>query len=132
MKFHLKRHLLYKLRQEIDIYNVLREKMSRNKLAIFQILSFKRYYFRKKCLRDGVAELASKAFTPTHMRDDPKIYIGCIVHRGNEKLNGYPSKEKGQLKGDILIRHPWTQETDSIQDTCVANNDATSYQYKTP
>ena len=32
-------------------------------------------------LRDGVADLAGKAFTPSHVRDDPLIYSGRAVRR---------------------------------------------------
>ena len=32
-------------------------------------------------LRDGVADLAGKAFTPSHVRDDPLIYSGRAVKR---------------------------------------------------
>ena len=32
-------------------------------------------------LRDGVAELAGKAFTPSHVRDDPLIYSGRALSR---------------------------------------------------
>ena len=32
-------------------------------------------------LRDGVVDLAGKAFTPSHVRDAPLIYSGCAVKR---------------------------------------------------
>ena len=32
-------------------------------------------------LRDGVVDLAGKAFTSSHVRDDPLIYSGCAVKR---------------------------------------------------
>ena len=32
-------------------------------------------------LRDGVADLAGKAFTPSHVRDDSLIFAGCAVKR---------------------------------------------------
>ena len=31
---------------------------------------------RHNDIRDGVADLAGKAFTPSHVRDDPLIYSG--------------------------------------------------------
>ena len=34
-------------------------------------------------IRDGVADLAGKAFTPTHVRDDPLIFSGRAVKRTN-------------------------------------------------
>ena len=32
-------------------------------------------------LRDGVSDMAGKAFTPSHVRDDPLIYSGHAVKR---------------------------------------------------
>ena len=42
----------------------------------------------------GVADLVRKAFTPRHVRDDPKIYIGCALHGVKDKIKGSPSKDK--------------------------------------
>ena len=83
---------------------------------------------RQKNILDGVADLARKSFTPTHVRDDPKIYTGRAVHGGKEKLKGSPSKDRGYLKGDLLIRDLWKQGTDSINNMGVVNTDTTSYQ----
>ena len=68
-------------------------------------------------LRDGVADLAGKAFTPSHMRDNPLIYSGHAVRRtkptpdGPTKPNptrGTPaSPEATKQKGDLLIRDLW-------------------------
>ena len=60
----------------------------------------------------------SKAFTPTHVRDDPKINTGRSMQGGKDKLKGYPLKDEEELKGDLLIKQLWTQETDSIHDMC--------------
>ena len=38
---------------------------------------------RHNGLRDGVTELASKAFAPTHVRDNPKIYTSRAVRGVN-------------------------------------------------
>ena len=76
---------------------------------------------------DGVANLVSKAFTPTYVCDVPKIYTGHAVHGGKNKLKGSPSKDDGELKGVILIRDLWTQGMDSIHNKRVVNTDATSY-----
>ena len=43
---------------------------------------------RHNKLRDGVADLASKAFTPSHVRDDPLIYSGRAVRRTNPTPDG--------------------------------------------
>ena len=43
---------------------------------------------RHNDLRDGVADLASKALTPSHVRDDPLIFAGCNVKRTKDKPSG--------------------------------------------
>ena len=77
-------------------------------------------------IRDGFANLTRKAFTPTHMCDDPKIYTGRAVRGGKDKLKGSPFKEEGEMKGYILTRETWTQGMDSIRDMCVVNTDTAS------
>ena len=45
-------------------------------------------------LRDGVADLAGKAFTPSHVRNDPLMYSGCDVNRasrGKRQQRSYSS-----------------------------------------
>ena len=83
-------------------------------------------------LRVSFSDLASKAFTPTHVLGDPKIYTGRAVRGGTDKLKGSPYKDKGYLKGCLLIRDLWVQGTNSINNMHVMNTDATSYQSKTP
>ena len=83
-------------------------------------------------LNDGVSNLASKAFTPTHVHDDPKIYTCRAVHRGKYKIKGPPSKDLVELKVDLLIIDLWTQGTYSINDTIVVRTDATTYKYRSP
>ena len=58
---------------------------------------------RHNNLRDRVVNLSSKDFTPTHVRDDPKIYTGRAVRGGKDTLKGSPSKDEGEMKGDLLI-----------------------------
>ena len=87
---------------------------------------------RHNDLRDGVADLASKAFTSTYVHDDPKIYTVHAMHGGKDKLKGSSSQDVGKLKGGLLIRDLWIQGTDSIHDMRVVNTDATSYQSKSP
>ena len=43
---------------------------------------------RHNDLRDGVADLAGKAFTPSHVRNNPLIYQGCAVKRTKSKPAG--------------------------------------------
>ena len=89
-------------------------------------------------LRDGVANLEGKAFTPTHVHDDSKIFTGCYLRGGKtkgkttKKGKEAPPLEEGDEKEDLMIQDIWTQGTDSIHDMRVLNNDAVSYQYKTP
>ena len=45
-------------------------------------------------LCDGVSDVLSKAFTPMHLRDDPKIYTGRTV-RGEGKTQRVPFKGQG-------------------------------------
>ena len=40
---------------------------------------------RHNGLRDGVADLAGRAFTPSHVRNDPLIYQGCAVMRSKSQ-----------------------------------------------
>ena len=79
---------------------------------------------------DKVSDLAIKSFTPTHVREDPKIYAGFTVHGGKDKIKGSPSSEEGDMKGGIPIRDLWTQVVDIFHCMCVVNNDTTFYQYK--
>ena len=80
---------------------------------------------------EGVADLISKAFTPTHMHDDHKIYTFRSVCGWKYKLKGSPSNYEGELKGDLLIIDLFMVGTDSIKNMRVMNTDATSYQSKT-
>ena len=93
-------------------------------------------------LRDGLADLAGKAFTPFHVRDDPLIYSGHAARRpkptpdGSTKPN--PTSEASAVqevtdqKGDLLIRDLWQQGTDSVHDMRVMNTDALMYLKKAP
>ena len=82
-------------------------------------------------LRDGVADLAGKAFTPAHVRNDPLIYSGCAMRRMKSMPVGSniskssetttEAPEVTEQKGDLLIRDLWQQGTDSVHDTHVVN-----------
>ena len=54
---------------------------------------------------------------------------GC---KAKSKVKGIPTKDLGNLKGDILIQYLGTQGTDSINGMRVVNNDAVSHQSKNP
>ena len=71
---------------------------------------------RKNEICDGLADLAGKTFTPSHVRDDPLIYSGRAVKRtkatpagasGNNNQAGAPLPEVTEQKGDLLIRDLW-------------------------
>ena len=86
-------------------------------------------------LRGGFADLACKAFTPSHVCDDPLIYQCCAVKRTKSKPTGpgdttdpYDTPpEATEQKGDLLLRDLWQNGTDSVQDMLVVNTDAKSY-----
>ena len=52
-----------------------------------------------KDLRDGVKDLAGKAFNSSHLRDYPLIFAGCVVKRS--KAN--PSRTKGTSVPDTTL-----------------------------
>ena len=66
------------------------------------------------------------------MSFEPKIYTGCTVCGGKDKIKGSPSKNKGELKADLLIIDLWIKGMESIHKMRVMNNDATYHQSKTP
>ena len=57
--------------------------------------------YNKLC--DGVANLASNAFTSTYVRDDPRIYTCRAMRGGKDNLKWFPSKVKIELTRDLLI-----------------------------
>ena len=85
--------------------------------------------------------MAGKAFTPSHVRDDPLLYSGRTVKRAKAtpveaSKNKYhvvaPPPEVTEQKGDLLIRYLWQQGTESVLDICVVNTDAQSHRTKDP
>ena len=52
---------------------------------------------RHNNLCDKFADLAGKAFIPTHVRDNPKIFIGCAVRGGKSKANGKEEQPKDEM-----------------------------------
>ena len=91
-------------------------------------------------LWDGVADLAGKEFTTSHVRDDPLIFVGCAVKRpkanpdrtsGSTDQDGAPPPESMEYKGELLIRDIWQNRTDSVHDMRVVNTDAKTNAVKT-
>ena len=67
-------------------------------------------------LRDGIADLVCKAFTPTHVRNDPLIFAGSAVKTlkantartiGSTDPDNAPNPEATDQKGDLLICDIW-------------------------
>jgi len=94
--------------------------------------------FRHNEIRDELVNLASRAFTPSAVRDEPLIH-----GRANEKEKTSPAKNANQNidkeaatgedeRGDLLIRGFWTPGTDCILDVRVTDTDAKSYCNRTP
>ena len=89
-------------------------------------------------IHDGVADLDGKAFTPTHMHDNPLIFADSAMQITKEHPDGStlpPSKnnsEATEKKGELLICDLWKNDTDSVHEICVMNTDAKYYLAKTP
>ena len=92
-------------------------------------------------LRDGVVDLVGKAFTPSHMRDNPLIYSGRAVKRtkaapdgagGTIKHAEVQPPEVTEQKVDLLIRDLWQQGTDSFHDMWVVTTDALTHRTEEP
>ena len=86
-------------------------------------------------LCDGVADLAGKSFTPSHVRDDPLICSGRALKRTKAAPDrtGVTSTqsevqppEVTEQKGDLFIWDLLQKGTDSVHDMRVVNTDALS------
>ena len=94
--------------------------------------------FRHNEIRDELVNLASKAFTPSAVRDEPLIH-----GRATEKVKTSPTTAANQdidkeaatgeeERGDLLIRGFWKAGTDCILDVRVTDTDSKSYCKRTP
>ena len=92
-------------------------------------------------LRDGVSELTVKAFTPSHVCNDPLIYSVHVVKRtkaaparagGTNNNAEVQPPEVTEQKGDLLIRDIWQQGTDIVHDMRVMNTDTPMHRTKDP
>ena len=84
---------------------------------------------------------AGKAFTPSHVRDNPLIYSGRAVKRTKAAPAGASGKtdqagalppEVTEQKGDLLIRDLWRNGTDSVHEMHVVNTDDKYHMAKEP
>ena len=114
------------------------------KFCISHALDYKKDGLVMAChnkLRDKVVDLAGKAFTPSHVRDDPLIYSGRAVKRTKAAPSGAGgtnsnaevqltevTKQKGYLKFCDL----WQQGTDSVHYMRVVNTDVPMHRNKDP
>ena len=85
--------------------------------------------------------MVGKAFTPSHVCDDPLIFAGCAVKKpkanpdgtsGSTDQDGAAPPEATEQKGDLLIRDLWNNWTYSVHDMRVVNTDAKTHSVKTP
>ena len=92
-------------------------------------------------IHDGVSDLAGKYLTPSHVCNDPLIYLGRAVKRmkatparKNEDSGQTTSQppEVTEQKGYLLIRDLWQQGTNSVHDMSVVNTDDPTNQKKDP
>ena len=114
------------------------------KLKISHALNCKRgglVTARQNELRDRVADLAGKAFTPSNVRNDPLIFTGRAVKRMKDNSAGDSGTtyRDGDLlpgameqKQELLIHDLWKNRTDSVHDMCVVNTDAKYHSAKIP
>ena len=89
-------------------------------------------------IRDELSDLASKALSPSSVRDEPKIHNGRTLEgKSDEENKENPVKRlfcnKGtEDRGDILIRSLWARGTDCIIDVRITDVDAKSNRSKDP
>ena len=95
---------------------------------------------RHNNLPDGVEELASKAFTPSYMRNGPLIFAGCAAKRPKAKPTrpkakkvtaSMPPLEATEKNGDLLICDLCQNGTDSVNEMSVVNTDTKYHLTKT-
>ena len=89
---------------------------------------------------DGVADLAGKSFTPSHVHNSPLIFAGCAVKRTKATLDGAsgttdrdraPPPEVMEQKGNLMIYDLCQNGTDSVHEMRVVNTVARSHTSKT-
>ena len=85
--------------------------------------------------------MVGKAFTPSHVRNNPLVYSGRVVKRtkatpagdsGNKDHALVPPLEVTEQKGDLLICDLWHNGRDSVHDMRAVNTDDQSHSTKDP
>jgi hypothetical protein len=88
--------------------------------------------------RDELSDLASKAFIPSAVRDEPKIYYSlpgekkAALNQPNPSVPRTHPKTQCEDRGDLLIRGLWARGTDCTIDVRVTDTDAKSNLSKDP
>ena len=84
-------------------------------------------------LRDGVADLAGKSFTPSYVRDNSLIYSSRAVKRkkatpagasGKNYQAGAPPPEVTEQKSDLLICDLWQNGKESVHNMHIVSTNA--------
>ncbi len=89
-------------------------------------------------IRDTLADLASKALTPSAVRNEPLIHTSCPAEKMSDLDHAKPPvtrnlhKNRDDLRGDLLLRGFWGRGTDCIIDVRVTDTDAKSNISKDP
>ena len=87
-------------------------------------------------LRDRGVDLAGKAFTPSHVSDDPLIFVGCALKSAKDKpartsgsteQDGVTPPEATEQKGDLLICDLWKNGTNIVHNMRVVNTDTKTH-----
>jgi hypothetical protein len=89
-------------------------------------------------IRDELSDLASKAFSPSAVRDEPKIHTCRSPEVKSDEENEENSVKRlfrnncNEDRGDILIRGLWAQGAECIIDVRIADVDAKSNRSEDP
>jgi hypothetical protein len=89
-------------------------------------------------IRDELSDCASKAFIPSAVRDEPKIFFSRPVEKKaaldqpNPSVTRNHPETQGEDRGDILIRGLWARGADCIIDVRDTVTDANSNRSKDP
>jgi hypothetical protein len=85
-------------------------------------------------IRDELVDLASKALTPSAVRDEPRIHTTSRpaepVRTSDQNpapvIRNLHKRQQGEERGDVLIRGLWQQGTGAIIDVRITDLDAKS------
>ena len=89
-------------------------------------------------IRDELVDLASKAFSPSAVRDEPKIHSSRANEqetpegRQDQPVKRLFRNNRNEDRGDVLIRGLWSKGTDCILDVRMTDLDAKSNKSRNP